>query len=281
LDAIHLDGLYAINPDGTMKWRFYTGKTVFHESPAIGSDGTIYLQSGSYTFAIGPLLTPPVAVAEPGIDVNGNLILDGSNSCDSDGTIISWNWALTNRDPAGNNFTLTGKTALIEGVDIGIYDVTLTVTDDDGLTGTNTAVLYVPAGVGVGVCPELQALLDNTKAALGITDEDQIVPAIIDLQNQVSTLTQQNADLTEENTKLKDEITELQNKIDQINNTLTVGLGSIETDFQSVFNDPDFIIPGDTLLEKFQALNQAVLDLNKGRKEGIYVNLGGKPGKGK
>jgi outer membrane protein assembly factor BamB len=37
--------LYAIKPDGTLKWSFPTGYWVF-SSPAIGSDGTIYV--GSY-----------------------------------------------------------------------------------------------------------------------------------------------------------------------------------------------------------------------------------------
>jgi outer membrane protein assembly factor BamB len=33
--------LYALNPDGTLKWRYHAGTSV-HSSPAIGSDGTIY-----------------------------------------------------------------------------------------------------------------------------------------------------------------------------------------------------------------------------------------------
>ncbi|MGB3478299.1 MAG: Ig-like domain-containing protein, partial [bacterium] len=39
------NALYAINPDGTTKWRYSTGNYVF-SSPAIGADGTIYV--GSY-----------------------------------------------------------------------------------------------------------------------------------------------------------------------------------------------------------------------------------------
>jgi outer membrane protein assembly factor BamB len=33
--------LYALNPDGSLKWRYHAGTSV-HSSPAIGSDGTIY-----------------------------------------------------------------------------------------------------------------------------------------------------------------------------------------------------------------------------------------------
>ena len=37
--------LYALNPDGTLKWRFRTGE-VGRSSPAVGADGTVYC--GSY-----------------------------------------------------------------------------------------------------------------------------------------------------------------------------------------------------------------------------------------
>ena len=48
------DYLYAINPDGSRKWRFKTGSYVF-SSPAIGSDGTIYVGSyDDYLYAINP-----------------------------------------------------------------------------------------------------------------------------------------------------------------------------------------------------------------------------------
>ena len=46
--------LYAIDPDGSLKWKFETGGSV-DSSPAIGSDGTIYVGSrGGYLNAINP-----------------------------------------------------------------------------------------------------------------------------------------------------------------------------------------------------------------------------------
>ncbi len=47
--------LYAINPDGSLKWWYYeTGGSIL-SSPAIGSDGTIYVGSvDSYLYAINP-----------------------------------------------------------------------------------------------------------------------------------------------------------------------------------------------------------------------------------
>jgi outer membrane protein assembly factor BamB len=47
------DYLYALNPDGTLKWRYQTGYEV-QSSPAIASDGTIYVGSGDYLYALNP-----------------------------------------------------------------------------------------------------------------------------------------------------------------------------------------------------------------------------------
>ena len=49
------DYLYAINPDGSRKWRFKTGGYVSYSSPAAGSDGTIYVGSeDNNLYAINP-----------------------------------------------------------------------------------------------------------------------------------------------------------------------------------------------------------------------------------
>ena len=46
--------LYALNPDGTQKWKFQAGSSVC-SSPAIGSDGTVYVGSTNhYLYAINP-----------------------------------------------------------------------------------------------------------------------------------------------------------------------------------------------------------------------------------
>ena len=37
--------LYAINPDGTEKWKYLTGYWITLSSPAINDDGTIYISS--------------------------------------------------------------------------------------------------------------------------------------------------------------------------------------------------------------------------------------------
>jgi hypothetical protein len=48
------DYLYALNPDGSLKWRYQTGYSV-SSSPAIGSDGTVYVGScDDYLYALNP-----------------------------------------------------------------------------------------------------------------------------------------------------------------------------------------------------------------------------------
>jgi outer membrane protein assembly factor BamB len=47
--------LYAINPDGSLEWKYETGGGLESSSPAIGSDGTIYFGSGDNCFyAVNP-----------------------------------------------------------------------------------------------------------------------------------------------------------------------------------------------------------------------------------
>ncbi|MDD5688935.1 MAG: PQQ-binding-like beta-propeller repeat protein, partial [Caldisericia bacterium] len=52
------DYLYALNPDGTLKWKFETegdGMHGIYSSPAIGSDGTIYVGTDDdYLYALNP-----------------------------------------------------------------------------------------------------------------------------------------------------------------------------------------------------------------------------------
>jgi len=76
------DNFYAINPDGTEKWAFSTRNAV-HSSPAIGSDGTIYVGScDSNLYAINPDGTEKWAFATE----NGTL---SSPAIGSDGTIYA------------------------------------------------------------------------------------------------------------------------------------------------------------------------------------------------
>src|SRR5690606_36284597 len=72
---------------------------------------------------------PPVAAFDASID-GLDVALDGSDSFDPDGTIIGYAWDL------GDGSTATGPMVTYSYAAPGTYQVTLEVTDDDGLTAT-------------------------------------------------------------------------------------------------------------------------------------------------
>ena len=119
------------------------------------------------------------------------LILDGSDST-SDGTITSWNWKLAdgaNTIPAGNwNDTTNATIHLYSGSmprvicpSAGPFNVTLTVTDDSGMTATSLPV-QVPAdslfdppvnlNVDVSGLPGCQAIVATVSDINGIGVEN-------------------------------------------------------------------------------------------------------------
>ncbi|UCE38710.1 MAG: PKD domain-containing protein, partial [Thermoplasmata archaeon] len=81
-------------------------------------------------------------VADAGLDqigyVSETLYFDGSESHDVDGDIVSYDWDFGDGSPHGS-----GETTSHDFNPNGIYTVTLTVTDNDGLTGTDTAIMYI------------------------------------------------------------------------------------------------------------------------------------------
>ena len=74
--------LYAINPTGTLNWKYQTGHSIYKSSPAIGSDGTIYIGSeDNYLYAINPTGTQKWTYQ------TGDSIYESSPAIGSDGTI--------------------------------------------------------------------------------------------------------------------------------------------------------------------------------------------------
>lgn len=92
----------------------------------------------------GSSLENPVANAGPDqMIITNEVMLDGSLSNDPDGVIVSYGWELIHRDTPSYNRTATGVSPIISNLEPGTYDVTLTVTDDEGLTGTDEMILSV------------------------------------------------------------------------------------------------------------------------------------------
>ena len=95
--------------------------------------------TSTQSFTVAPNL-PPVAAFTPNCD---GLVceFDAISSSDTDGTIVSYDWTF------GDGDTDTGATPANNYLFPGSYDVTLTVTDDDG--ATNVAELTMPVDLPV------------------------------------------------------------------------------------------------------------------------------------
>ncbi|NTW88488.1 MAG: hypothetical protein HGB26_05050, partial [Desulfobulbaceae bacterium] len=113
-----------------------------------GSEGS---DSESKTAFISVSLHPPVASA--GIDrsiAQQSFTFNGAQSSDPDGSVVNYQWHLVHRTDAAYNQDATGLNPTVSGLHLGFYDVTLTVTDDDGLTASDTMVLAVSTPWDVG-----------------------------------------------------------------------------------------------------------------------------------
>ncbi|MEZ4210455.1 MAG: PQQ-binding-like beta-propeller repeat protein [Patescibacteria group bacterium] len=95
--------LYAINPDGSLKWRFLTGYVVY-STPAIGPDGTVYItDNDAQMYALNPndgaliwqcYLGGSDIISSPVIDTSGRIYIgtpSGLKAVSSSGT-IEWSF---------------------------------------------------------------------------------------------------------------------------------------------------------------------------------------------
>jgi PKD repeat protein len=95
--------------------------------------------------AAGPAQPPIASFTHSGGPIAGQLVtFDASQSNDPDGTILGYSWNY------GDGSTGTGKFPFHAYAASGTYQVTLTTTDDDGMTGSNSAPITVaPAASSV------------------------------------------------------------------------------------------------------------------------------------
>jgi outer membrane protein assembly factor BamB len=119
--------LYAVNPDGSLEWRFLTGDVV-RSSPAIGADGTVHVGSyDDYLYALSPdgalgwsYATGGLIHSSPAIGAGGTVYF---------GSLDRWFYAF-NPDGSLNWRTLAGKAARASpavGADSTVY-----IGSDDG-----------------------------------------------------------------------------------------------------------------------------------------------------
>lgn len=158
--AVQFDGSASIDPDGTIvayDWDFgdggslgtgvdpthtYTVDGIFTVTLTVTDDeGLTGVDVTTATIGLGNL--PPVADPNgPYSGTVGQLVqFDGTGSTDPDGTVVAYDW-----DFGDGNFGI-GPAATHTYAAAGVFNVTLTVTDDGGLTnsaGTTAAIAPVP-----------------------------------------------------------------------------------------------------------------------------------------
>ncbi len=127
------------NKDGNDLWRLSVDKGVasggWVKVSGPGIDGNSQWASG--TLFLGPLANEP-PVPSISASCSGQVCtFDGSGSTDADGAVLSYAWTL------GDGGTASGSQATYGYAGPGTYQVTLTVTDDDGATGSTTTQVVI------------------------------------------------------------------------------------------------------------------------------------------
>jgi hypothetical protein len=79
-----------------------------------------------------------------------SITLDGSNSTDTDGSIVSYDWT-------ANSVTVPATAQPTVSFPVGSHVVTLTVTDDEGATGTDTVTVIVKGNTSTNELPVADA----------------------------------------------------------------------------------------------------------------------------
>ncbi len=161
---VDLDNPEAVQPVFTAPEVGPQGESLTFKLTVTDSDGL--KSTDTCTVDIAWVNDPPVADAGSAQSVDEGLIvtLDGSNSFDSDGSIVSWAWTQTE----GSQVTLSSSSSMqpsFTSPNVGSAGETLTfqltVTDSEGLTSSDTCIVNV---TWVNEAPVANAGSDQNKA---------------------------------------------------------------------------------------------------------------------
>ena len=129
-------------------------------------DGGVGCDAAVVTVSAAPVKVAPVAVISGPVTVveGSSIVVSGASSTDSDGTIVSYAWSVS----AGATLSNTSVQApTLTGRDDASVTLTLTVTDNDGLTHTTSRTVTVTNAVPVvNAGPDLGA---TAGVAVGVT----------------------------------------------------------------------------------------------------------------
>ena len=178
--SITFDASASSDADGTIDfydWDYGDGNTALDAGP---TPSHTYTSAGPFTVTLtvtddlgatdqtslvpGSNIAP---IADPGgpYPITGGVPFDlTSGSTDSDGTIVAWFWEF------GDSNTSTLENPTHTYASDGLYNVTLTVTDDDG--GTDSASTTASTGVIAAAPPVLQNIGMDDSAFTAVTEND-------------------------------------------------------------------------------------------------------------
>jgi len=131
-----------------------------------------------------PSNSPPIADAggQYSSSILETILCNGSNSFDPDGTIVSYYWSFGD----GTDATGTNATATHQYTDVGVYTVTLIVTDNDGATGTNTTTVTITSFLeitNVIATPNIQTMGEHVNITCNITNTSGLVDVVLNINS--------------------------------------------------------------------------------------------------
>jgi hypothetical protein len=108
---------------------------------------------------------PPIANAGPDQIIvlpKDSTVLDGNNSSDSDGQLVSYKWIMISGPFISNITKNDSARTSVKGLVIGIYQFELLVTDNKGASGKDTVQIMMNPGNGNNQLPVSNAGIDQT-----------------------------------------------------------------------------------------------------------------------
>jgi hypothetical protein len=110
--------------------------------------------SDTVQVTVQPANMPPVANTGPDTTIAlpaTSITLDGSRSYDADGTIVAYQWEKIAGPSKGSIGNAIDAQVTITGLEEGVYEYKLTVTDNDGAKSSDTIIVTVTANLAMAV----------------------------------------------------------------------------------------------------------------------------------